>query len=173
MIIQRLITTKFGTCFGGGEVENSGEGVRYTPCFLWWVVHIMCCFMLHSPRHIIALSFDVFEEFTVRSFCLGDAGWLVIHIFLMVAHSGFFKELVFIVVFFFVFILLQVLRYTHAVPFQWHLFNQASVGQNTNQLCPTIFIFPLASLLRTSIALHCLWFLNSVQHSMPLLRRKM
>ena len=173
MIIQRLITTKFGTCFGGGEVENSGEGVRYTPCFLWWVVHIMCCFMLHSPRHIIALSFVVFEEFTVRSFCLGDPGWLVIHIFLMVAHSGFFKELVFIVVFFFVFILLQVLRYTHAVPFQWHLFNQASLGQNTNQLYPTIFIFPLASLLRTSIALHCLWFLNSVKHSMPLLRRKM
>ena len=100
MIIQRLITTKFGTCFGGGEVENSGEGVRYTPCFLWWVVDIMCCFMLHSPRHIIALSFVVFEEFTVRSFCLGDPGWLVIHIFLMVAHSGFFKELVFIVVFF-------------------------------------------------------------------------
>ena len=168
MIIQRLITTKFGTCFGGGEVENSGEGVQYTPFLLWWVEHTVCCFMLHSPRHIIALSFVVFEEFTVRSFCLGDPGWLVIYIFLMVAHSGFFKELVFIVVVVVVFfILLQVLRYTHAVPFQWHLFNEASLGQNTNQLYPTIFSFPLASILRTSIALHCLWFLNSVQHSMP------
>ena len=98
MIIQRLITTKFGTCFGGGEVENSGEGVQYTPFLLWWVEHTVCCFMLHSPRHIIALSFVVFEEFTVRSFCLGDPGWLVTYIFLMVAHSGFFKELVFIVV---------------------------------------------------------------------------
>ena len=25
MIIQRLITAKFRTCFGRGEVENSGE----------------------------------------------------------------------------------------------------------------------------------------------------
>ena len=25
MIIQRLITPKFGTYFGGGEVENSGD----------------------------------------------------------------------------------------------------------------------------------------------------
>ena len=49
-------------------------------------------------RHIIALSFVVFEELTVRSFCLGDPGWLVTYVFLMVAHSGFFKELVFIVV---------------------------------------------------------------------------
>ena len=109
-------------------------------------------------RHIIALSFVVFEELTVRLFCLGDPGWLVTYVFLMVAHSGFFKELVFIVVVVvvFFFILLQVLRYTHAVPFQWHLFNEASLGQNTNQLYPTIFSFPLASILRTSIALHCL-----------------
>ena len=35
---------------------------------------IMCCFMLHSPRHIIALSFVVLEEFTVKSFSLGDPG---------------------------------------------------------------------------------------------------
>ena len=32
---------------------------------------------------------------------------------------------------------------------------------------PTSFSFPLASLLIQSIALHSLWFLNSVQHSMP------
>ena len=82
----------------------------------------------------------------------------------MVAHSGFFKEVVFIVFFF---ILLQVLRYTHAAPFHGCLFNEASLEQSTNQLYPTIFSFPLASLLRKSIALHSLWFLNSVQHSMP------
>ena len=47
--------------------------------------------------------------------------WMVIHCSLMVAHSGFFKE----VVFYSFFILLQVLRYTHAArslswtPFQW------------------------------------------------------
>ena len=32
----------------------------------------MCRFMLHSPYHIIAFSFVVFEEITVNSFCLGD-----------------------------------------------------------------------------------------------------
>ena len=32
----------------------------------------MCCFMRHSPCHIIAFSFVVFEEITVNSFCLGD-----------------------------------------------------------------------------------------------------
>ena len=73
-----------------------------------------------------------------------------------------FKEVVFIVFF----ILLQVLRYTHAAPFR-HLFNETSLGQSTNRLYPTIFSFPLASVLRKSIALHSLWFLNSVQHSMP------
>ena len=80
----------------------------------------------------------------------------------MVAHSGFFKEVVFIVFS----ILLQVLRYTHAAPFHERLLNEASLEQSTNQLYPTIFSFPLASLLRQSIALHSLWFLNSVQHSM-------
>ena len=64
------------------------------------------------------------------------------------------------------FILLQVLRYTHAAPFHERLLNEASLEQSTNQLYPTIFSFPLASLLRKSIALHSLWFLNSVQHSM-------
>ena len=59
------------------------------------------------------------------------------------------------------------LRYTHAAPFHGRLFNEASLEQSTNQLYPTIFSFPLASLLRKSIALHSLWFLNSVQHSMP------
>ena len=59
------------------------------------------------------------------------------------------------------------LRYTHAAPFHGCLFNEASLEQSTNQLYPTIFSFPLASLLRKSIALHSLWFLNSVQHSMP------
>ena len=32
----------------------------------------MRCFMLHSPRHIIAFSFVVFKEFTVNSFCFRD-----------------------------------------------------------------------------------------------------
>ena len=59
------------------------------------------------------------------------------------------------------------LRYTHAAPFHGRLFNEASLEQRTNQKYPTIFSFPLASLLRKSIALHSLWFLNSVQHSMP------
>ena len=59
------------------------------------------------------------------------------------------------------------LRYAHAVPFYGHLSNEASLGQSTNQLYPTIFSFLLASLLRKSIALHSLWFLKSVQHSMP------
>ena len=58
------------------------------------------------------------------------------------------------------------LRYTHAAPFHERLLNEASLEQSTNQLYPTIFSFPLASLLRKSIALHSLWFLNSVQHSM-------
>ena len=106
---------------------------------------------------------------------------MVTHCSLTVAHSGFFKKVVFIYFLFFYFyfyflffcffifffILLQVLRYTHAAPFHGRLFNEASLEQSTNQLYPTIFSFPLASLLRKSIALHSLWFLNSVQHSMP------
>ena len=59
------------------------------------------------------------------------------------------------------------LRYTHAVPFHGHLFHEASLEQSTNQLYPTIFSFPLASLLRKSLALHSLRFLNPVQHSTP------
>ena len=42
------------------------------------------------------------------------------------------------------------LRYTHAAPLHGHLFNETSLWQST-----------------LSIALHSLWFLNSVQHSVP------
>ena len=64
-------------------------------------------------------------------------------------------------------IVLCLLWWDSAAPFHGHLFNEASLGQSTNQLYPTIFSFSLASLLRKSITLHSLWFLNSVQHSMP------
>ena len=93
--------------------------------------------------------------------------WMVIHCSLMVAHSGFFKE----VVFYSFFILLQVLRYTHAArslswtPFQW--------SQSWAEYQPALSNYlqlSLASLLRKIIALHslsALWFLKSVQHIMP------
>ena len=57
-------------------------------------------FMLYSPRHITVFSFVVFEEFTVNSFCLGDPDWFINwfdNCSLLVAHSGFFKEVIFIV----------------------------------------------------------------------------
>ena len=44
----------------------------------------------------------------------------------MVAYSSLFTEVVFIV-----FILLQVLRYTQAVPFHGRVFNEANLGQSS------------------------------------------
>ena len=120
--------------------------------------------MLHSPRHIIAFSFVVFEEITVNSFCFLLDLLIGYTLFLLNGTTFWlFKRSCF----YSFFILLQVLRYTHAAPFHGHLFSEAGLGQSTNQLYPTIFSFLLASVLRKSIALHSLWFLNSVQHSMP------
>ena len=44
-------------------------------CLLWCDT-VMCFFMLHSPGHIITLSFVVLENLLLIPFCLGDPDWI-------------------------------------------------------------------------------------------------